>query len=108
MSLTVDAIYENGVLKPTQPIALAEGTRVSVVITTPAGESLGQSPAAILAAIAASPLEDLDAETDEWLDADLVEDLPPYDWGKQGIPPGKQVNYAPGVGFVVEGGKALG
>jgi predicted DNA-binding antitoxin AbrB/MazE fold protein len=55
MSLTIEAIYEKGVLKLIQPIALAEGTRVSVVITTPAGEPLGQSPAAILAAIAAFP-----------------------------------------------------
>jgi predicted DNA-binding antitoxin AbrB/MazE fold protein len=57
MSLTIEAIYEKGVLKLIQPIALAEGTRVSVVITTPAGEPLGQSPAAILAAIAAFPSE---------------------------------------------------
>lgn len=57
MSLIVEAIYEDGVLKPSQPIALAEGTRVSLVIETPAEILSTPSPAAILAAIAALPLE---------------------------------------------------
>lgn len=34
MSLTVEAIYEKGVLKPIQSLALVEGTHVSLVITT--------------------------------------------------------------------------
>jgi predicted DNA-binding antitoxin AbrB/MazE fold protein len=108
MNLTVDAIYEDGVLKPTQAIALPEGTHVSVVITPTETSSAAKTPAEMLAAIAALPLEGLDAETDEWLEADLVEDLPPYDWGEQGVPLGKQVHYALGVGFVVEGGKTVG
>lgn len=57
MSLTVEAIYEEGVLKPVQPISLAEGTRVSLVIKTTDEREVGQSPATILAAIAALPLE---------------------------------------------------
>lgn len=32
MSITVEAIYENGVLKPTQPLPLKEQERVEVVI----------------------------------------------------------------------------
>lgn len=32
MTLTSEAIYEDGVLKPMQPLALPEGTHVSVVI----------------------------------------------------------------------------
>jgi predicted DNA-binding antitoxin AbrB/MazE fold protein len=93
MSLTIEAIYEDGVLKLTQPLNLAEGTRVAVVISQP--------EAALL-------LEELDAETSEWLEADLVEDVLPYDWGEQGIPEGKKVYYSPDQGFVVEGGKTLG
>lgn len=57
MSLTIEAIYEDGVLKPSQPIALAEGTRVSLVIEPTNESQSGQSPAAILSAIAALPLE---------------------------------------------------
>ncbi len=107
MNLTVEAIYEDGVLKPTQAIALPEGTHVSVVITPTETPSTAKKPAEILAAIAALPQEELDAETDEWLEADLVEDSLPYDWGEQGVPAGKQVKYIPGTGFVVEGGKAF-
>lgn len=32
MTITVDAIYENGVLRPVQPLALAEQERVRVTV----------------------------------------------------------------------------
>jgi predicted DNA-binding antitoxin AbrB/MazE fold protein len=35
MPLTVEAIYENGVLKPAQPLPLKEHERVQVTIQTP-------------------------------------------------------------------------
>jgi predicted DNA-binding antitoxin AbrB/MazE fold protein len=35
MSLTVEAVYENGVLKPTQPLPLQENERVLLSIHTP-------------------------------------------------------------------------
>jgi predicted DNA-binding antitoxin AbrB/MazE fold protein len=34
MAFTVEAVYENGVLKPAQPLALKEGEKVSVTIRT--------------------------------------------------------------------------
>ncbi len=34
MPITVDAIYENGVLKPAQPLPLAEHARVQVTVET--------------------------------------------------------------------------
>jgi predicted DNA-binding antitoxin AbrB/MazE fold protein len=34
MSITVDATYENGVLRPDQPLALAENSRVRISVTT--------------------------------------------------------------------------
>ncbi len=34
--LIVEAIYENGVLKPTQPLPLQEHERVQVTVTAPA------------------------------------------------------------------------
>jgi predicted DNA-binding antitoxin AbrB/MazE fold protein len=36
MTITVEAVYENGVLKPTQPLPLAERETVEVVVRTPA------------------------------------------------------------------------
>jgi predicted DNA-binding antitoxin AbrB/MazE fold protein len=35
MTLTIEAIYENGVLKPTQPLPLREHERVQLTIETP-------------------------------------------------------------------------
>ncbi|KJS18254.1 MAG: hypothetical protein VR69_01460 [Peptococcaceae bacterium BRH_c4b] len=49
-------------------------------------------------------LEDLLKENNEdefWLEADLG-DLPPYDWGLNGLPKGKNVKYQPGVGLIVQ------
>jgi hypothetical protein len=48
------------------------------------------------------PDDAMDAETRAWLEADLMEPLPPYEWGPEGIPPVQPVSYEPGVGFVVE------
>jgi predicted DNA-binding antitoxin AbrB/MazE fold protein len=38
MTITVAAIYENGVLRPRQPLELAEGTEVRLTITAPLTE----------------------------------------------------------------------
>lgn len=49
-------------------------------------------------------LEDLLKENNEdnlWLEADMG-DLPPYDWGLNGPPKGKNVKYQPGVGLVIQ------
>lgn len=37
-----------------------------------------------------------------WLSADLTRELPPYDWGKQGPPKGRPIEYVPGTGFMVK------
>lgn len=58
MTTTVDAVYEHGVLRPTQPIELAEGTRVRVIVITEEQNGEAQkSPADILAEIAALYVE---------------------------------------------------
>ncbi len=49
----------------------------------------------------------VDAETSEWLDADLGEDLLPYNWGEAGIPTGKPIRYIPEIGFTIEGGRTV-
>lgn len=38
MTITIAAIYENGVLRPRQPLELAEGTEVRLTISAPASE----------------------------------------------------------------------
>ncbi|MBW4620191.1 MAG: antitoxin family protein [Cyanosarcina radialis HA8281-LM2] len=56
MTITTEAVYEQGVLRLDRPIPLAEGTRVEVVvISTKFSED--STPSEILAKIAALPLE---------------------------------------------------
>jgi predicted DNA-binding antitoxin AbrB/MazE fold protein len=55
MTTTIEAVYERGVLRLKEPVALADGTVVEVTITTDV--SSGETPAAILSAIASLPLE---------------------------------------------------
>lgn len=59
MTTTVEAIYDDGVLRLIDPLALAKGTRVevSVNIREPALENDGKTPAEILAEIAAMPMQ---------------------------------------------------
>lgn len=45
-----------------------------------------------------------DQESQSWLEADLVNDLPEYDWGEGGIPSMKPVEYVSGIGLVVKAG----
>ncbi|MCY7275035.1 MAG: antitoxin family protein [Phormidesmis sp. CAN_BIN44] len=57
MAITVQAVYEDGVLRLIQPISLAEGTQVEVVVMTRESKFEKTTPAAILSAIAALPLQ---------------------------------------------------
>jgi len=56
MTTTVEAIYEQGVLRLIQSLSLAEGTRVDIIVITQEPAE-GRTPADILAAIAALPME---------------------------------------------------
>jgi len=57
MKTTVEAIFEQGVLRLIQPLSLAEGTRVEIIVITREPTIEGRTPADMLAAIAASPME---------------------------------------------------
>jgi hypothetical protein len=48
---------------------------------------------------------ELDNESQLWLEGDMGEDLPDYDWGTEEIPEVKPIEYKAGVGFIVVGGK---
>jgi hypothetical protein len=48
---------------------------------------------------------ELDNESQLWLESDMGEDLPEYDWGTQEIPEVKPIEYKASVGFIVIGGK---
>ena len=55
----IDAVYEQGVLRPSRPIDLAEGARVEIiVIARPSTSTPGaRTPAEVAARIAAMPME---------------------------------------------------
>jgi predicted DNA-binding antitoxin AbrB/MazE fold protein len=57
MTTHVKAVYENGVFRPTQPVRLAEGTKVDVVILQPDAPSPRPSVAEQLGEIARLPPE---------------------------------------------------
>jgi len=55
MTTQLEAIYEQGVLRPLQPLDLAEGVRVEIILVSP--PEVKRTPFEILSAIAALPLE---------------------------------------------------
>ena len=57
MATRIEAIFENGVFRPTEPVRIAEGERVQIVVVAPDDPIEHRSPASILADIAALPLE---------------------------------------------------
>lgn len=57
MNITIEAVYEQGVLRLSQPIPLAEGTRVEVTVISTGAKPENKTPREILAQIAAMPLE---------------------------------------------------
>jgi predicted DNA-binding antitoxin AbrB/MazE fold protein len=57
MTTQFTAIYEGGLLRPTVPLVLPEGTQVEVIVVTPPTAGM-VSAAEILAQIAAMPLEE--------------------------------------------------
>jgi predicted DNA-binding antitoxin AbrB/MazE fold protein len=57
MTTTVEAVYEQGVLRLKSPVALPEGTAVEVIIIAREPAPAEAAPAEILGAIAALPLE---------------------------------------------------
>lgn len=55
MTQTVSAVYENGVLRLEQPLAIADGVKVEILVIAPSSEVKKKSPAELLAKIAAFP-----------------------------------------------------
>jgi predicted DNA-binding antitoxin AbrB/MazE fold protein len=62
MATRIEAIFEHGVFRPTEPVEIAEGERVQIVVS-PAAPVETSSTASILAEIAALPLEFTGDET---------------------------------------------
>jgi hypothetical protein len=48
--------------------------------------------------------QSMDMESRDWLEADLGEVLPDYDWGETGVPEGIPVRYVVGEGIVIGDG----
>jgi predicted DNA-binding antitoxin AbrB/MazE fold protein len=57
MTKKIEAVYEQGMIRPLQPLELAEGTRLNLTILTHKQVKTTGKAAAILAEIAALPLE---------------------------------------------------
>jgi predicted DNA-binding antitoxin AbrB/MazE fold protein len=57
MTKQVEAVYEQGRLRPLEPLELPEGARLRLVLLTEDDAGGGKSPAGVLSEIAALPLE---------------------------------------------------
>lgn len=57
MTRTIEAVYERGVLRLKEPVALADGTIVEVTIRTSEPSVGDKTPAEILSTIASLPVE---------------------------------------------------
>jgi predicted DNA-binding antitoxin AbrB/MazE fold protein len=57
MTTRFEAVYEHGILRPTEPVSLEEGAKVEVIVVQPAIGSSGCKAAEILCEIAAMPME---------------------------------------------------
>ena len=80
MTTTISAVYENGVLRPTQPVDLAEGETVQVTLTRKAATPTpGEIEAAIQRLRAAKNIEEwvaaANAVPDDGDDCDFLQRL---------------------------------
>ena len=57
MTRQVEAVYEQGRLRPLEPLELPEGARLRLILVTRDEASARQTPAEIMAEIASLPLE---------------------------------------------------
>jgi predicted DNA-binding antitoxin AbrB/MazE fold protein len=57
MTKEIEAIYEQGIIRPLEPLELAEGTRLDLIVITHEQPKTNGNAAEILAEIAALPLE---------------------------------------------------
>jgi predicted DNA-binding antitoxin AbrB/MazE fold protein len=62
MTKQVEAVYEQGRLRPLEPLELPEGSRLRVILLTGDDEAAPAAPAEALAEIARLPLESADDE----------------------------------------------
>ena len=63
MATRIEAIFEDGVFRPTGPVKIAEGERVQIVVMAGEDALEPSSPSDILAEIAALPLESTGDDT---------------------------------------------
>lgn len=57
MTKEIEAVYEQGVIRPLQPLELPEGTRLDLIVNTHEQPKANGNTAEILAEIATLPLE---------------------------------------------------
>jgi predicted DNA-binding antitoxin AbrB/MazE fold protein len=53
----IEAVYEHGMIRPLQPLELPEGARLDLIVITHEQPKTNGNAAAVLAEIAAMPLE---------------------------------------------------
>ena len=62
MTKQVEAVYEDGRLRPLEPLQLPEGARLNIILVIRDDADSHKSPAEVLSEIAALPLEGADEQ----------------------------------------------
>ncbi|HEX3183383.1 MAG TPA: antitoxin family protein [Pyrinomonadaceae bacterium] len=57
MTREIEAVYEHGIIRPLEPLELAEGTRLDLIVITHEETKTNGNAAKVLAEIAALPQE---------------------------------------------------
>ncbi|MCY7347897.1 MAG: antitoxin family protein [Pyrinomonadaceae bacterium] len=57
MSQTISAVYENGTLILSEPLAVSNGVKVEIIVVPPRNQAQEKTPAEILTELAALPIE---------------------------------------------------
>ena len=70
MSTSIEAVYEQGVLRPTKPLDLREGTRVSLLVLEPTTAKLSVVREAMSDPLFIADLEEV-AEDFKYVDAEV-------------------------------------
>lgn len=96
-------IGEDGILHLDIPLGLQNKTLEIVLVVQAVADDV--ATAAVRSPLpkieAPINLSDLDTASKQWLDSELTEPLPEYDWGPEGLPEGMPVKYVPGQGMVI-------
>ncbi|ESA36120.1 hypothetical protein N836_09065 [Leptolyngbya sp. Heron Island J] len=94
-------VGEDGILHLDIPIDLQNKSLEIVLVVQAVADTVPTTELSAQEMQEQSISQELDIASQQWLDAELTEPMPAYDWGSEGIPEGLPVQYVPGQGMMI-------